>query len=100
MTIHDVNQHHAKKHECFLCILDPQKNPCYQAQLEGHIVAVREALFESKKIPAVTLDTGTTCAEILLNPDYYCSLVNELKAREDILGRYSLTLRVYHLPTA
>lgn len=100
MVIHDVNQPDAKKHECFLCFLDPQKNPCYEAQLEGRIIAAREALFEGQKIPVVTLDIGTAHVGILLDPDYYRSLVNELKARDDILGHYNLTLRIYHLPTA
>lgn len=100
MAIYDVDQQDAKKHECFLCILDPQKNPCYRALLEGHIVAVYEALFEGKKTPVVTLDTGTTRAEILLDPDYYRSLIKELKARGDILGHYNLTLHIYHLPAA
>src|SRR5205823_4497715 len=98
MAIRDVNQQDAKKHECFLCILDPQKSPCYKAQLEGRIVAAHEGLFEGKKISVVTLDTGTTRIGILLDPDYYRSLVSELKARGDILERYNLTLRIYHLP--
>jgi len=102
MAIHDVNRQDAKekKHECFLCILDPRKSSCYKAQLEGRIVAAHEGQFEGKKTPVITLDTGTTRLEILLDPDYYRSLVSELKARGDILAHYSLTLRIYHLPTA
>ncbi len=102
MAIHDVNQQDAKekKHECFLCILDPRKSPCYKAQLEGRIVAAHEGQFEGKKTPVITLDTGTTRLEILLDPDYYRSLISELKARGDILAHYNLTLRIYHLPTA
>ena len=100
MAIQDVNQQDAKEHECFLCSLDSQKNFCHTAQLEGNIVAAYEALFNGKKAPVVILDTGITHAAILLDPDFYCSLVNELRARGDILGRYNLILRVYHLPTA
>ncbi|HEY4036460.1 MAG TPA: AAA domain-containing protein [Ktedonobacteraceae bacterium] len=100
MAMHDVNQQDAQRHECFLCILDLQKKSCYKAQIEGRIVAVYEGQFEGKKIPIVTLDTGITHVEILLDPDYYRSLISELKARGDILGSYSLTLRIYHLPTA
>lgn len=96
----DINQQDVKKHECFLCILDPQKNPCYKAELEGRIVAAYEALFEGKKFPVVTLDTGTECVEILLDPDYYRSFVNEINVRGNILGHYNLTLRIYHLPIA
>jgi len=101
MAICDVNQQDEKekKHECF-CMLDPRKAPCYKAQLEGHIVAAHEGQFEGKKTPVITLDTGTTRFEILLDPDCYRSLVSELKARGDILGHYNLTLRLYHLPTA
>jgi DNA replication ATP-dependent helicase Dna2 len=100
MAICDVSQQDAQRQECFLCVLDLQSNPCYQAQLEGRIVAAYEALHEGKKIPVVILDTGTTRTQILLDPDYYRSLVSELNARGDVLGRYDLILRVYHLPSA
>ena len=99
MAIHDVNQQEVKKHECFLCLVDPQKAPCYQTQLEGRIISVYEGLLKGKKVPVIVLDTGTTQVDILLDPDYYCNLVNELRARGDILGRYDLALRIYHLPT-
>jgi DNA replication ATP-dependent helicase Dna2 len=100
MVIPDVNQQDTKKHECFLCIFDPQQHLCHTAQLEGRIVAAYETLFEGQKTPVVTLDTGTMHVEILLDPDYYCGLVNELRARDGILERYNLTLRIYHLPKA
>jgi DNA replication ATP-dependent helicase Dna2 len=100
MTIHDVNQQDVKKHECFLCLVDPQKTSCYQTQLEGRIISAYEGLLKGEKVPVIVLDTGTTQVEILLDPDYYRDLVSELKARGDILGRYDLKLRIYHLPTA
>ena len=100
MAIHDVNQQDAKKQECFLCMLDRQTSPCHQTQLEGRIVAAYEGQLAGKKIPVVTLDTGTTHIEILLDADYYRSLVSELNARGDVLGRYNLILRIYHLPKA
>jgi DNA replication ATP-dependent helicase Dna2 len=100
MAIHDVNQQDVKKHECFLCLVDPQKAPCYQTLLEGRIISVYEGLLKGKKVPVIVLDTGTMQVEILLDPDYYRDLVSELKARGDILGRYDLKLRIYHLPTA
>jgi len=70
MAIHDVNQPDLKKHECFLCILDPQKSPCNTVQLEGRIVAAHEHQHKGEKISVVTLDTGTTRVEILLDPHY------------------------------
>ena len=100
MAIHDINQQEVKKHECFLCLVDPQKVPCYQTQLEGRIISAYEGLLKGKNVPVIVLDTGTTQVEFLLDPDYYYNLVSELRARGDILGCYDLTLRIYHLPIA
>ena len=55
MAIHDVNQQDAKKKQVFPLYFRSRKSPCYQAQLEGRIVAAHEGLFKGKKIPVVTL---------------------------------------------
>jgi DNA replication ATP-dependent helicase Dna2 len=100
MVIHTGKPQDAKVQECFLCLLDGQTCSCHQTQLEGRIVSAYEGLLAGKKIPVVTLDTGTMYVEVRLDADYYRSLIKELTARGDVLGRYNLTLRIYHLPNA
>lgn len=99
MTQDDADRRDEQRRECFLCTLDP-KQSCHTAQLEGRIIAAQERLIDGVKTPVILLDTGTARVELRLEATYYRSLVKELKARSDVLGRHRLTLRVYHLPTA
>ncbi|WP_233097790.1 AAA domain-containing protein [Dictyobacter vulcani] len=86
-------------HECFLCTLDP-KHPCHTPQLSGHLVGAQERQYQGERIALLTMDTGTERVEIQLEEHYYRSLIKELKLRADGIPAHSLTLRMYHLPTA
>jgi DNA replication ATP-dependent helicase Dna2 len=98
MEIQDVYKTEEAQQECFLCALD--RHPCFQAQLEGRIVAAHERVIDGERTPIILLDTGTTRAELHLDDQYYRKLVQDLKAHGDLLVRYQITLRVYHLPAA
>jgi len=80
---------------CFLCALDPHS--CTTTQLEGHIIAARERIFDGETVPIITVDTGTTLVAVALTR-YYRSLVKGLIALGSVMR--SLTLRIYHLPGA
>ncbi len=99
MTTPDVKQQDARKHECFLCTLDP-RHTCHEAQFTGRIVAAQERLIAGEKTPTIILDSGTEHVEILLDGQYYRSLVRQLRACGDVIGTNNLTLRIYHLPDA
>ncbi len=98
MEIQDDYKTEEAQQECFLCALD--RRPCFQAQLEGRIIAAHERVIDGERTPIILLDTGTTRAELHLDDQYYRKLVQDLKAHGDLLARYRITLRVYHLPTA
>ncbi|GCE13934.1 AAA domain-containing protein [Tengunoibacter tsumagoiensis] len=100
MVTHDANVQHDTKQGCFLCSLDPSKQHCQAAQLSGRIVTALERQVDNERIPILILDTGSQQVELLLDRSYYRSLINEIKARGDVVGSYQLTLQVYHLPYA
>src|SRR5436305_423463 len=85
------------KHPCFLCTLD-RGQACHTASLVGQIVAAQERQINGEKTALFLLDTGTARVELHLDGQYYRGLVHELQARKDVIGRYNLTLHVYHLP--
>src|SRR5690348_2602471 len=86
-----------QKHACFLCTLD-RDQPCYTPSLVGRIMNALERQINGEKIALFLLDTGTARIELHLDGQYYDSLVRELQARRDVVGRYNLMLHVYHLP--
>src|SRR5579859_7151789 len=98
MAQDDTERQSEQRQECFLCTLDP-RHSCHTPQLEGQIIAAQERLIDGERTPLILLDTGTSRVELRLDSTYYRSLVKELKARSEVLGRHHLTLRVYHLPT-
>jgi DNA replication ATP-dependent helicase Dna2 len=57
-----------------------------------------EHQINGQKTALFLLDTGTARIELHLDSEYYHSLVRQLQARKDVIGRYNLTLHVYHLP--
>jgi DNA replication ATP-dependent helicase Dna2 len=81
------------RQSCFLCALDP--HPCSTMQIEGRIIAAREHSLNGERVPIISLDTGTTLVSVILTR-YYRSMVKGLNALGSV--KYSLTLRVYHLP--
>jgi DNA replication ATP-dependent helicase Dna2 len=87
---------HGRQEDCFLCTLDA--HACTIPKLEGRIVSAKERLVKGEMLPSVTLDTGGPLATITLT-NYYHSLVKELIALGPTLRRFSMTLRVYHLPS-
>lgn len=99
MATYDAEQQDARKHECFLCTLDP-RHTCHEAQLTGRIVAAQERLVDGEKTPMIILDSDTQRVEILLDKQYYRSLVRQLRELRDVVGTTNLTLRIYHLPDA
>src|SRR5882724_8161269 len=82
--------------ECFLCTLDPSKQPCARPQIEGRLMAVQERMQEGERIAVVLLQCGTALVEVQLDGQYYRSLVKDFRMRNDVLNK--LTLRIYHLP--
>ncbi len=88
--------HNERKEDCFLCTLDT--HPCTIPKLEGRIVAARERLVNGEMLPTITISTGGGLASIALS-GYYRGLVKELIALASALRTFSITLRVYHLPT-
>jgi DNA replication ATP-dependent helicase Dna2 len=96
MAIHDALE---IKQECFLCTLDPRR-ACYKPQLEGRILAAYERSINGTRTSIIILETGTSSIELHLPDQYYRRFIGELKARRDLLARHTLTLRIYHLPTA
>jgi DNA replication ATP-dependent helicase Dna2 len=85
------------KHACFLCTLDRDQT-CHTASLVGRIVNAWERQINGQKTALFLLDTGTARIELHLDSEYYHNLVRQLQARKDVIGRYHLTLHVYHLP--
>ncbi len=96
MAVYEVPGAEEGRQECFLCTLDPAKQICIQAQIEGRLVAVQERVQGGERIPVILLATGSSRVEIQLDGPYYRGLVKELKARSDVLNKVSV--RVYHLP--
>ncbi len=86
------------KHSCFLCTLDHEQKTCHTASLVGRIVNAQERQINGEKTALFLLDTGTARVALYLDGQYYHSLVRELQTRKDFIGRYNLTLYVYHLP--
>jgi DNA replication ATP-dependent helicase Dna2 len=96
VATHEIPGTPESQNECFLCTLDPSKQPCARPQIEGRLIAIQEHMQEGERTAVVLLQSGTALVEVKLDGQYYRSLVKDIKMRNDVLNK--LTLRIYHLP--